>query len=94
MNRKRLPDGKQPTQDDLRESVAAWAKEISAKCAAYGMPVGVVVIAVPLKDPKPQYAHNLTPQGVQRILRHVGDDIAAKGGGIAIAPASALIKPS
>lgn len=91
-NRKRLPDGTQAKTEDLRESVAAWANEIGSKCRAHGMPAGVIVIVVPLEDPKPQYAYTVTPQGAQKLLRHVGDDIAAKGGGVAIAPASALPK--
>lgn len=89
---KRLTDGKQATHEDLRESVSAWSQEIANKCKAHGMPVGVIVIVVPTQDPKPAWSHNMTPGGVQRMLRHVADDIAVKGGGIAIAPASALPK--
>lgn len=84
-NGKRLPDKAQVKHEDLRESVKAWTEEIAAKCRNYKMPVGVFLVVVPLDDPKPQWSHNMTPAGVQQLLRHVGADIAIKGGGIAIA---------
>lgn len=89
---KRLPDKARVSHEDLRESVDAWAKEIISKCRNHKMPVGVILVVVPLDDPKPQWAHNLSPQNVQELLRHVGTDIAVKGGGIAIVPAGAMPK--
>jgi hypothetical protein len=38
-----------PKLEDLRESCGGWVGEIAAKCRAYGMPVGVVVIVMPLR---------------------------------------------
>jgi hypothetical protein len=92
MNRKRMPDGARVSNEDIRESARAWTNEIAAKCRNYGVPVAVLVVVVPLDDPKPQWAHNLTPQGVQQLLRRVGEEIAVSGGGIAVAGLDAMPK--
>jgi hypothetical protein len=91
-NRKRMPDGSRVSNEDIRESVRAWTQEIAGKCRNYRVPVGVIVVVVPLDDPKPQWAHNLTPQGAQQLLRRVGEEIAVSGGGIAVAGLDAMPK--
>lgn len=80
-----MPDGSRVSNEDVRESVEAWTREIIAKCRNYRVAAGVFLVVTPLDDPRPQWAHNMTPAAAAQVLRRMADEVLAHAAGLVVA---------